>query len=165
MDLLLRDAWLIDGSGAPGRAAEVAVTGDLITAIGRPGELAPGRQTQVTDLGGLALAPGFIDIHTHYDAQVLWDGDFTPSCWHGVTSVIMGNCGFGVAPTRPAHRETVVRTLENVEGMSMEALSAGIDWCFETFPQYMTALEGRGEAAQRGCLPRPHAAAPVRARR
>jgi len=152
VDLLLRDAWLIDGSGAPGRAAEVAVTGDLITAIGRPGELTPGRQTRVTDLGGLALAPGFIDIHTHYDAQVLWDGDFTPSCWHGVTSVIMGNCGFGVAPTRPAHRETVVRTLENVEGMSMEALSAGIDWCFETFPQYLAALEERGKRLNAGAF-------------
>ena len=128
------------------------MTGDRITAIGRPGELTPGRRTQVADLGGLALAPGFIDIHTHYDAQVLWDGDLTPSCWHGVTSVIMGNCGFGVAPTRPAHRETVVRTLENVEGMSMEALSAGIDWCFETFPQYLAALEQRGKRLNVGAF-------------
>lgn len=143
MDLLLRHAWLIDGSGGPGRAADVAVSGDRIDAIGGPGELAPGGQTQVVDLDGLVLAPGFIDVHTHYDAQILWDGDLTPSCWHGVTSVIMGNCGFGIAPTRPEHREIIVRTLENVEGMSMEALSAGIDWCFETFPQYMSALEQR----------------------
>ena len=143
MDLLLRRAWLIDGTGAPGRAADVAVTGDRVSAIGAPGELTPEGDAGVVDLDGLALAPGFIDIHTHYDAQILWDGDLTPSSWHGVTSVIMGNCGFGVAPTRPEHRETIVRTLENVEGMSMEALDAGIDWCFETFPQYMSALEER----------------------
>ncbi|MFI0354995.1 amidohydrolase family protein [Actinomadura sp. 9N407] len=143
MDLLLRRAWLIDGTGGPGRAADVAVTGDRITAVGVPGELVPDRPTRVVDLDGLALAPGFIDIHTHYDAQIFWDGDLTPSSWHGVTSVIMGNCGFGVAPTRPEHRETIVRTLENVEGMSMEALDAGIDWCFETFPQYLSAIEAR----------------------
>ena len=137
MDLLLRQALLIDGTGAPGRPADVAVTGDRITAIAPPGSLAAGPRTQVVDLDGLVLAPGFIDIHTHYDAQVLWDSDLTPSSWHGVTSVIMGNCGFGVAPTRPEHRDIIVRTLENVEGMSMEALNAGIDWCFETFPQYM----------------------------
>jgi N-acyl-D-amino-acid deacylase len=152
MDLLLRDAWLVDGSGDPGRAAEVAVTGDRISAIGRPGEFTPGAGTQVVDLDGLALAPGFIDVHTHYDAQILWDGDLTPSCWHGVTSVIMGNCGFGVAPTRPGHREIIVRTLENVEGMSMEALNAGIDWCFETFPQYMSALEQRRKRLNAGAF-------------
>ncbi|MEV5650603.1 amidohydrolase family protein [Nocardia sp. NPDC052254] len=143
MDLLLRRAWLVDGSGDPGRAADVAVTGDRITAVAGPGELAPESGTRVVDLDGLTLAPGFIDIHTHYDAQILWDGDLTPSCWHGVTTVVMGNCGFGVAPTRPPHREIIVRTLENVEGMSMEALDAGIDWCFETFPQYLDALEQR----------------------
>jgi N-acyl-D-aspartate/D-glutamate deacylase len=94
----------------------------------------------VIDLDGLVLAPGFIDIHTHYDAQVLWDPDLTPSCWHGVTTVIMGNCGFGIAPTRPADRETIARTLENVEGMSAEALQAGIPWTFETFPEYLEIL-------------------------
>ena len=143
MDLLLRQALLIDGTGTPGRPADVAVTGDRITAIAPPGSLAAGPRTQVMDLDGLVLAPGFIDIHTHYDAQVLWDSDLTPSSWHGVTSVIMGNCGFGVAPTRPEHRDIIVRTLENVEGMSMEALNAGIDWCFETFPQYMASLDRR----------------------
>jgi N-acyl-D-aspartate/D-glutamate deacylase len=143
LDLLLRDAWLIDGTGAPGRAADVAVTGDRITAVAAPGSLSPAPSAEVVDLDGLALAPGFIDIHTHYDAQILWDGDLTPSSWHGVTTVVMGNCGFGVAPTRPEHRDIIVRTLENVEGMSMEALNAGIDWCFETFPQYMDALAVR----------------------
>ncbi len=144
MDLLLRHASLIDGTGDPARMADVAVTGYRISAVGPPGELAPpSPRAEVVELDGLALAPGFIDVHTHYDAQVLWDPDLTPSSWHGVTSVVMGNCGFGVAPTRPEHRDTVVRTLENVEGMSMEALDAGIDWCFETFPEYLAALERR----------------------
>src|SRR5438445_4521160 len=128
MDLLLRNASLIDGTGSPARPADVAVTGDRIIAVRAPGELTPEPGTEVVDLDGLALAPGFIDIHTHYDAQILWDGDLTPSSWHGVTSVVMGNCGFGVAPTKPEHRETIVRTFENVEGMSMEALDQGIDW-------------------------------------
>ncbi|MFA1546271.1 amidohydrolase family protein [Actinomadura chokoriensis] len=143
MDLLLRRASLIDGTGGPARPADVAVEGDRVSAVRAPGELAPGEGTEVVDLDGLVLAPGFIDVHTHYDAQILWDGDLTPSSWHGVTSVVMGNCGFGVAPTLPAHRETVVRTLENVEGMSMEALDAGIDWCFETFPEYLAAIDRR----------------------
>jgi N-acyl-D-aspartate/D-glutamate deacylase len=148
MDLLLRRATLIDGTGDRARPADVAVTGDRITAVAPPGELdaqaaAAGDATQVVDLDGLVLAPGFVDVHTHYDAQILWDSDLTPSSWHGVTSVVMGNCGFGVAPTRPEHRDTIVRTLENVEGMSMEALEAGIDWCFESFPEYLAALGDR----------------------
>lgn len=143
MDLLIRDGLLIDGTGSPARHADVAVTGSRITAVAPPGTLSPAAGTQVVSLDGLALAPGFIDIHTHYDAQILWDGDLTPSSWHGVTSVVMGNCGFGVAPTRPEHRDTIIRTLENVEGMSMEALSSGIDWCFETFPEYIAAIGAR----------------------
>jgi N-acyl-D-aspartate/D-glutamate deacylase len=143
MDVLVRNAALIDGSGAPTRAADVAITGDRIAAVSGPGELVPGPGADVVDLGGLTLAPGFIDIHTHYDAQIFWDGDLTPSNWHGVTSVVMGNCGFSVAPTRPEHRDTIVRTLENVEGMTIEALDAGIDWCFETFPEYLAAIEQR----------------------
>jgi N-acyl-D-aspartate/D-glutamate deacylase len=143
MVTLLRGATLIDGTGAPARPADVAVEGERIAAIGAPGALPVDARGEVVDLDGLVLAPGFIDVHTHYDAQVLWDGDLTPSSWHGVTSVVMGNCGFGVAPTRPEHREVVVRTLENVEGMAMEALEAGIDWCFESFPEYLRALDVR----------------------
>jgi N-acyl-D-aspartate/D-glutamate deacylase len=143
MDLLLRQASLVDGTGGPARMADVAVAADRIAAVGAPGEITPTTGTMVVDLDGLTLAPGFIDVHTHYDAQALWDGDLTPSSWHGVTSVVMGNCGFSMAPTRPEHRDTVVRTLENVEGMSAEALNAGIDWCFETFPEYLRALEQR----------------------
>ena len=143
MDLLLRSASLVDGSGRPARVADVAVENERIIAVAAPGELQPRARTEVVDLDGLTLAPGFIDVHTHYDAQILWDGDLTPSSWHGVTSVVMGNCGFGVAPTRPEHRDLIVRTFENVEGMSMDALEAGIDWCFETFPEYLDALDRR----------------------
>lgn len=143
MDLFLRNASLIDGTGSPARAADVSMTGDRIEAVESPGVLSPTDGAEVVDLGGLTLAPGFIDIHTHYDAQILWDGDLTPSNWHGVTSVVMGNCGFGIAPTPPEHRDTIARTLENVEGMSLEALEAGIDWCFETFPEYLDAIDRR----------------------
>jgi N-acyl-D-aspartate/D-glutamate deacylase len=152
MDLLLRNASLIDGSGSAARPADVAVTGDRITAVRAPGELEAGAETDVVDLDGLTLAPGFIDIHTHYDAQILWDGDLTPSSWHGVTSVVMGNCGFAVAPTRPEHRDTIVRTFENVEGMSAEALDEGIDWCFETFPEYLDAIDRRAKRINVGAF-------------
>ena len=115
-----------------------SIAGDRIVEVAEAGT-ATG--DEVVDLDGLVLAPGFIDCHTHYDAQVLWDPDLTPSCWHGVTTVVMGNCGFGIAPTKPEHRETIARTLENVEGMSVDALAAGIPWTFETFPEYLDAVE------------------------
>jgi N-acyl-D-amino-acid deacylase len=143
VSLLLRNAVVIDGTGSPARRADVAVEAGRIAAVAEQGGLPTASSTEVVDLDGLTLAPGFIDIHTHYDAQILWDSDLTPSSWHGVTSVIMGNCGFGVAPTHPEHRDLIVRLLENVEGMSMDALNAGIDWCFETFPEYFDALEAR----------------------
>lgn len=152
MDLLLRQASVIDGSGRPARPADVAIDGDRIAAVAEPGTLTPGAGTEVVDLDGLVLAPGFIDIHTHYDAQILWDGDLTPSSWHGVTSVVMGNCGFAMAPTRPEHRDVIVRTFENVEGMSMDALNAGIDWCFETFPEYLAAIDARAKRLNVGAL-------------
>ena len=129
---------VVDGTGGPSRSVDVAVVGDRITEVG---DVEAEAGDDVIDLDGLVLAPGFIDIHTHYDAQVLWDPDLTPSSWHGVTSVVMGNCGFSIAPTRPEHRETIARTLENVEGMSAEALAAGIPWTFETYPEYLDALD------------------------
>src|SRR5436190_327940 len=140
MDLVLRNALVVDGTGTPGRPADVGVAGDRIVAVAAAGSLDPAG-AEVVDLDGLVLAPGFIDIHTHYDAQVLWDPDLTPSSWHGVTTVVTGNCGFGIAPTRPEHRSTIAHTLENVEGMSAEALEAGIPWSFETFPEYLDTLE------------------------
>jgi len=139
---VLRGGLLVDGTGALARPADVVIEGDRISAVQPPGTAAA--DGDAVDLDGLVLAPGFIDCHTHYDAQVLWDPDLTPSSWHGVTTVVMGNCGFGIAPTRPAGRETIARTLENVEGMSVEALSAGIPWTFETFPEYLDAVQQAG---------------------
>src|SRR3954451_18775695 len=138
MDLVIRGGKVIDGTGAPARSAGVGIEGDRIVAVGDVGST---DGAEVVDLDGLVLAPGFVDIHTHYDAQVTWDGDLTPSCWPGVTSVVMGNCGFSIAPPRPEDRGVIARTLENVEGMTIEALEAGIDWSFETFPEYLDAVD------------------------
>jgi N-acyl-D-aspartate/D-glutamate deacylase len=148
MDLVLRGARVVDGSGAPARAGAVGIADGRIVSVGE----VPSDGAREVDLDGLVLAPGFVDIHTHYDAQVLWDPDLTPSCWHGVTTVVMGNCGFGIAPTRPEHRGTIARTLENVEGMSVEALEAGIPWTFETFPEYLDTLEARPKRLNVGAM-------------
>jgi N-acyl-D-aspartate/D-glutamate deacylase len=149
-DLVVRGATLVDGTGAPGRRADVAVRDGRIAAVGSP----KGSAARTLDAGGRVVAPGFVDIHTHYDAQVFWDRMLSCSPWHGVTSVVMGNCGFGIAPTRAAHRDLILRTLENVEGMSLDALRAGVgsDWPFETFPEYLAAIERRGTAINVGAL-------------
>jgi N-acyl-D-aspartate/D-glutamate deacylase len=141
MELLLRGATVVDGTGRPGERADVRVEGGRIAAVGTDAGPAGGATT--VDLDGLVLAPGFIDPHTHYDAQVLWDPDVTPSSWHGVTTVVMGNCGFGLAPCRPEGRDVIMRTLENVEGMPLPALEAGIPWDFESFPEYLDVLDQR----------------------
>jgi N-acyl-D-aspartate/D-glutamate deacylase len=138
MSLALRGATVVDGTGAPGVRADVLVEDGLISSIG---DVTEGIADETVDLSGLILAPGFIDPHTHYDAQVLWDRDLTPSSWHGVTSVVTGNCGFGIAPVSAPGRELVMRTLENVEGMPLSALRAGIPWTFESFPQYLDAVD------------------------
>ncbi|MFQ5515404.1 MAG: amidohydrolase family protein [Myxococcota bacterium] len=149
-DLLIRGGTLADGTGAPPRLGDVAIRDGRIAALGDV--RGPARET--IDASGQIVAPGFIDIHTHYDAQILWDRTLSISPAHGVTSVVMGNCGFGVAPTRPQHRELILRTLENVEGMSFEALAAGLgdDWPFESFPEYLSALEGRGSLINVGVM-------------
>ena len=133
-DLLIRNAEICDGTGAPCRRGDVAVQGGRIADVGR---LAAGARRTI-DADGLVLAPGFIDLHTHYDCQVSWDRALTPSCWHGVTTVVMGNCGFTIAPCKPADRELLMRMLLYVEGMPTEALRAGIDWQWETFPSIST---------------------------
>ncbi|MFQ5666254.1 MAG: amidohydrolase family protein [Candidatus Binatia bacterium] len=143
-DVKISGGTIVDGTGTPGVAGDVGIRSGKIVAIGR----ADGSATTTLDAAGCIVAPGFVDIHTHYDAQILWDRALTISPWHGVTTVVMGNCGFGVAPTRPAHRELILRTLEKVEGMSLEALQTGLghDWPFETFPQYLDLIERRGMA-------------------
>jgi N-acyl-D-aspartate/D-glutamate deacylase len=113
-DLLIRGGTLVDGSGGPSQVGDVGVRDGRIAALGR----VSGRADRTIDAAGCAVAPGFVDIHTHYDAQIFWDRMLTVSPWHGVTSVVMGNCGFGIAPTRPEHRDLILRTLESVEGMS-----------------------------------------------
>ncbi len=143
-DLKITGGTVVDGTGAPGRRADLAIRGGRVVEIGA----ARGRSARTLDAEGRVVSPGFVDIHTHYDAQVFWDRMLTISPWHGVTTVVMGNCGFGVAPTRSEHRSLVVRTLEKVEGMSAAALDAGLgeDWPFETFPEFLDAVESRGTA-------------------
>src|SRR5512147_3143648 len=136
-DVIIRGADICDGSGAARRRADVAVHDGRIVEVGR----VDGSSRRTIDAEGLVLAPGFIDLHTHYDCQVSWDRALTPSCWHGVTTVVMGNCGFSIAPCKPADRELLMRMLLYVEGMPTEALRAGIRWEWETFPEYLDTLE------------------------
>jgi N-acyl-D-aspartate/D-glutamate deacylase len=149
-DLLIRGGTLVDGSGAPARRGDVAIRDGRIVATGD----VRGGARRTLDVDGRVVAPGFVDVHTHYDAQVFWDRMLTISPWHGVTSVVMGNCGFGVAPTRPGDRELIMRTLESVEGMSLAALRAGVgeEWPFETFPEFLDAIARRGTAINVGAL-------------
>jgi N-acyl-D-aspartate/D-glutamate deacylase len=144
-DLVIRGGSVVDGTGAPARRADVAIEGDRIAAIGSG---LSGAHT--LDASGCVVAPGFVDIHTHYDAQVFWDPALTPSCFHGVTTVVAGNCGFSIAPTRPDHREVIARTLENVEDMNPATLAAGVPWDFETHPQYLASVGRRGTALNFG---------------
>lgn len=143
-DLKIVNARIADGSGRPSFHGDIGIKDGVLVAIGD----APGDGDEIIDATGHVAAPGFVDIHTHYDAQILWDRMLTISPWHGVTTVVMGNCGFSVAPTRPAHRDMMIRTLENVEGMTVTALQAGLgaDWPFETFPEYLDTIETRGTA-------------------
>src|SRR5438132_5975987 len=142
MDLLIKNGLVIDGTGAPARRADVAIAGGRIAEIGS----ISGSAKKTIDASDLIVAPGFIDPHTHYDAQICWDGALTPSSWHGVTSVVMGNCGVGIAPCRPAAREIAMRDLVNVEAIPFEVLNAGITWDWETFPQYLDAAGKRKPA-------------------
>jgi len=138
-DLVIRGGTVVDGSGTPGVVADVAVTDGVIREIGP--HL---RGDHELDASGCVVAPGFIDIHTHYDAQVFWDPRLRPSSSHCVTTVVAGNCGFTIAPTRPEHHEVIIGTLENVEDMDAETLAAGIVWDFQTHPEYLELVRRRG---------------------
>jgi len=142
LDLLIKGGLVVDGTGSPGRRADLGISSGKIVSVGKASESA--RKT--IDAAGLVVAPGFIDPHTHYDAQICWDAALTPSSWHGVTSVVMGNCGVGIAPCRPAAREIAMRDLVNVEAIPFEVLDAGITWDWESFPQYMDAAARRRPA-------------------
>ncbi|MDG1958995.1 MAG: amidohydrolase family protein [Candidatus Binatia bacterium] len=149
-DLLVRGGTVVDGTGAAAFRGDVGVRGGRIVDIGA----LKGQGAREVDAEGAIVAPGFVDIHTHYDAQVFWDRMMTISPWHGVTTVILGNCGFGVAPTKPRDRDLILRTLENVEGMSLDALQAGLgaEWPFSTFGEFLSAIESRGTAIHVGAM-------------
>ena len=143
IDLLIRNALVFDGSGATPVRADVAVLGGRIAAVGLKLDRAA---KQTVDADGLALMPGIIDSHTHFDAQITWDPTVRPSPALGVTTAVIGNCGFTIAPCRPADRELTMQNLTQVEGMSLDALREGIAWGFETFPEYLAQLRRRGSA-------------------
>jgi N-acyl-D-aspartate/D-glutamate deacylase len=146
-ELVIRGGTVIDGTGAPGRVADVAVADGRIVAVGT--DLHGDREL---DASGHVVAPGFIDVHTHYDAQVFWDPDLTPSAFHGVTTVIAGNCGFSIAPVRPEGVGILGRTLQHVEDMSLDTLTVGVPWAdFESFGDYLDAVETRGVGLNYGC--------------
>jgi N-acyl-D-aspartate/D-glutamate deacylase len=147
-DLVIRGGLIVDGSGAPARRADLAVAGGRIAEVGAVRD----RGREEIDAAGLHVAPGFIDPHTHYDAQLHWDPFASSSSWHGVTTVVTGNCGFTIAPCRPADRDQLMRMLQYVEAMSLEAMRKGIHWDFETFGEYLEGLERGGLWVNVGAL-------------
>lgn len=141
-DLVIRGGSVVDGSGAPQRRADVAVDGGIITAVGAD----LGRARRELDAAGAIVTPGWVDIHTHYDGQVTWDPWLSPSCWHGVTTCVMGNCGVGFAPAKPERREWLIGLMEGVEDIPGSALAEGIAWDWESFPQYLDSLQAQRRA-------------------
>jgi N-acyl-D-amino-acid deacylase len=152
-DLVIRGGTVVDGTGAAARTADIAVTAGVISEVGR----VDGPAHRTIDADGLVVTPGFIDIHTHFDGQVTWDDDLTPSCWHGVTTAILGNCGVGFAPVRPGGQNELIEIMEGVEDIPGSALSEGISWQWETFPEYLDTLAQRRLALDVGTHV-PHAA-------
>jgi N-acyl-D-amino-acid deacylase len=138
-DLVIRGGTVVDGTGAPPRSADVAVDGGLVTEVGT----VEGTGSRTIDAEGLLVTPGWVDVHTHYDGQATWDDVLAPSAWHGVTTVVMGNCGVGFAPASPERHQWLIGLMEGVEDIPGTALSEGISWDWETFPQYLEALDRR----------------------
>ena len=141
-DLVIRGGTVVDGTGAEKRTADVAIEGDRIVAVGDD----VGEGQREIDASGLLVTPGWVDIHTHYDGQVTWDTHLTPSGWHGVTTVVMGNCGVGFAPVRPGKQEYLIQLMEGVEDIPGTALSEGMRWDWESFPEYLDALDAMPRA-------------------
>jgi N-acyl-D-amino-acid deacylase len=141
-DIVIRDGTIVDGSGLPRYRADIAISGGRIAAIGKINDSAK----EVIDAEGHVVAPGFIDGHTHMDAQIFWDALGTCSCWHGVTSVVMGNCGFSLAPCAEKNKLRVIRNIERAEDISPKAMEAGIQWSWDSFPQYLDAIDRQPKA-------------------
>ncbi|HEY5105891.1 MAG TPA: amidohydrolase family protein [Caulobacteraceae bacterium] len=152
-DLVIRGGRVFDGTGGPARLADIAVAGGLIAAVG---EFA-GSGAEEIDARGMIVTPGFVDIHTHYDGQATWDARMQPSSWHGVSTVVMGNCGVGFAPCRPADHDRLIRLMEGVEDIPFPVLSQGLGWNWQSYPDYLDALEGRSFDVDVGSQ-LPHAA-------
>src|SRR5437868_512235 len=136
-DLVVRGGMLADGTGAPLLAADVAVDDGRIAVVGR----VEGSGRREIDARGRLVTPGFVDIHTHYDGQAIWDDRLAPSSWHGVTTAVIGNCGVGFAPVRPGDRERLVELMEGVEDIPSTALHDGLDWSWQSFPEYLDRLD------------------------
>src|SRR5437867_1777917 len=145
-DLVIRGGRVVDGTGSPERSADVAVRGGRIAEIGR----VTGAARRTLDADGLLVTPGFVDIHTHYDGQATWDPQLAPSTWHGVTTLVMGNCGVGFAPVRADQHAFLIGLMEGVEDIPGAALAEGIQWEWESFPEYLDALARRRFAADVG---------------
>ena len=152
-DLVIRNGRVVDGSGGEPYAADVAVKDGLIVQVGQ----VRGRGLEEIEAAGKIVTPGFVDIHTHYDGQATWDTHMTPSAWHGVTTVVMGNCGVGFAPCRPADHDRLIRLMEGVEDIPFPVLTQGLPWTWETYPDYLDALAGRSFDVDIGSQ-LPHAA-------
>ncbi len=155
-DLVIRNGNVVDGTGADAVEADIAVTAGRITAVGRVN----GTGAEEIDANGKMVTPGFVDIHTHYDGQAIWDNHLAPSAWHGVTSAIVGNCGVGFAPCKPEDREKLVELMEGVEDIPGPVMHEGLTWQWETFDEYLGALKRRNRDIDIGCL-LPHAAVRV----
>lgn len=147
-DLIIKNGTVVDGTGAPREHADIAVSNGVITEVGK----VDGSATRTIDAADLIVAPGFVDPHTHYDAQICWDDITSPSCWHGVTTVMMGNCGVGLAPCKPESREVAAWDLVNVEAIPFDVLNQGVTWDWESFPDYMNAAAKRGSGLNLGFL-------------
>ena len=140
---VIQNAYLVDGSGSPAMHADIAFEGDFITDVAAPQSLPTPSTTRVIDADGRLVTPGWVDIHTHYDAQATWDPWLTPSSWHGVTSVVMGNCGVGFAPASSDRHDWLIALMEGVEDIPGTAMTEGITWEWTSFEEYLTALESR----------------------
>ncbi|HEX2578395.1 MAG TPA: amidohydrolase family protein [Aquihabitans sp.] len=141
-DLIIRGGEVVDGTGGPARTADVAIAGGVVTAVGEVPAADAARRT--IDATGLLVTPGFVDIHAHYDGQATWSGRLDPSSWHGVTTVVAGNCGVGFAPVHPADHDTLIELMEGVEDIPGVALQEGLRWNWRTFPEFLDALDAGG---------------------